>query len=281
MGYYWSDIYKSKGKIENVVKYIKYNFLRGRTFTDIDSLNKEANEWLERTANCNVHASTKLVPAEVFKEEQHYLKPYMGAPAPPKVEMKAYYVRKDNTINYKGNYYTLPTGTYHGHDTLVYIHLHDNEVHLFDKETGKTLAIHTLSLEKGKLVRNTSHSRDNTSSLQSLEDKVKNSLGASTVVDEYLEKLHRDKSRYYRDNLSLIERHLLAFSTQTMQKAFSFCLEKGVYNAAVLIDVAKSLQKQNGETPPEMIVASLDNKIKMDEMIPQKTDINVFNGIFQ
>lgn len=272
---------ESKGKIENVVKYIKYNFLRGRTFTDIDSLNKEANEWLERTANGNVHASTKLVPAVVFKEEQHYLKPYMGTPTPPKVEMKAYYVRKDNTINYKGNYYSLPTGTYHGHNTLVYIHLYDREVHLFDKETGKTLAIHTLSLEKGKLVRNSSHIRDTTSSLQALEDKVKNSLGASTVVDEYLEKLQRDKSRYYRDNLSLIERHLQSFSIETMQKSFSFCLEKGVYNAAVLIDVAKSLQKQNGETPPEMIVTSLDNKININEMIPQKTDINVFNSIFQ
>jgi hypothetical protein len=66
-----------------------------------------------------------------------------------------------------------------------------------------------------------------------------------------------------------------------MQKSFSFCLEKGVYNAAVLIDVAKSLQKQNGETPPEMIVTSLDNKININEMIPQKTDINVFNSIFQ
>ena len=205
----------------------------------------------------------------------------MGTPTPPKVEMKAYYVRKDNTINYKGNYYTLPTGTYHGHNTLVYIHLYDNEVHLFDKETGKTLAIHPLSLEKGKLVRNTSHSRDTTSSLQALEDKVKNSLGASTLVDEYLEKLHRDKSRYYRDNLSLIERHLLTFSVETMQKAFSFCLEKGVYNAAVLIDVAKSLQKQNGETPPEAIISPSDYKVNMNEMIPQKTDINVFKPIFQ
>ena len=154
-------------------------------------------------------------------------------------------------------------------------------MHLFDKETGKTLAIHTLSLEKGKLVRNTSHSRDTTSSLQALEDRVKNSLGLSTVVDEYLKKLQRDKSRYYRDNLSLIERHLQSFSIETMQKTFSFCLEKGVYNAAVLIDVAKSLQKQNGETPPEMIVTSLDNKININEMIPQKTDINVFNSIFQ
>ena len=272
---------ESKGKIENVIKYIKYNFLRGRVFTDIDTLNNEACQWLDRTANGNVHASTKVVPSEVFKKEKHYLKPYMGTPTHPQVEMKTYYVRKDNTINYKGNYYTLPTGTYHGHNTLVYIHQHNTEVHLFDKETGKTLAIHTLSLEKGKLVRNSSHLRDNTSSLQSLEDKVKNSLGQSTLVDEYLDKLHRDKSRYYRDNLSLIERNLFIFSNEIMQKAFSFCLEKGVYNASVLIDVAKSLQKQAGETSPEAIITLHRKKNRIDDMVPQKTDINVFNTFFQ
>ena len=33
---------ESKGKIENVVKYVKYNFLRGRIFRNITSLNEEA-----------------------------------------------------------------------------------------------------------------------------------------------------------------------------------------------------------------------------------------------
>lgn len=271
---------ESKGKIENVVKYVKYNFLRGRTFTDIDSLNAEALSWLERTGNGSVHGTTRQIPAEVFREEKGYLKPYNGTPTPVKVEMKAYYVRKDNTISYKGNYYTLPTGTYHGHNTLVYVHLNDTQVHLFDKESGKTLAVHPLCLEKGKLVRNTSHSRDNTTSLQSLEDKVKNSLGAGTVIDEYLDQLHRDKSRYYRDNLTFIDRNLAAFPTEIMHRAFSFCLGKGIYNARVLIDVARNMQKQTGEKLQQQAITQLCGVIPTCDMVPQKNDINVFNTIF-
>ena len=143
---------ESKGKVENVVKYVKYNFLRGRTFTTLDALNEEAVSWLERTGNGCVHAATKLVPSEVFKREKEYLKPYTGTLTLPTVEMKSYYVRKDNTISYKGNFYTLPTGTYQGRGTLVYLELKDDKLHLFDKETGKTLAVHTQCTGRGKLV---------------------------------------------------------------------------------------------------------------------------------
>ena len=87
--------------------------------------------------------------------------------------------------------------------------------------------------------------------------------------------------RYYRYYLSLIERNLFIFSNEIMQKAFSFCLEKGVYNASVLIDVAKSLQKQAGETSPEAIITLHRQKNRLDDMVPQKTDINVFNTFFQ
>lgn len=272
---------ESKGKIENVVKYVKYNFLRGREFINIDMLNEESLGWLDRTGNGCMHAGTKLVPSEVFKEEKPYLKPYNGTPTLPNVEMKAYYVRKDNTINYKSNYYTLPTGTYHGHNTLVYLHLEDTQVHLYDKETGKTLAIHSLCLEKGKLVRNSTHKRDNTASLESIESKVKNNLGAGTLVDEYLDKLHRDKSRYYRENLTFIDRHLSLFSSEIMHKSISFCLEKGIYNASILIDVAKNLQKQSGEKTNEQVICPSPDTIQTIDMIPEKTDINVFNNIFQ
>lgn len=272
---------ESKGKVENVVKYVKYNFLRGRTFTDIDKLNQEALLWLGRTGNGSVHGATRLVPHEVFKEEQHYLKPYTVTPVLPTVEMKAYYVRKDNTISYKGNYYTLPTGTYRGRNTLVYIHLQDDKLHLFDKETGKTLAVHELCFEKGRLIRNTSHLRNRTVSLQELENKVKNSLHTDTLMDEYLDCLHRDKSRYYRDNLTYIDKHHDSFSTETMREAFHYCRERNIYNAIVLIEVAQFLQKKSGEKPVAKPEVSLLQTQESYNIIPEKTDINVFNAIFQ
>lgn len=42
---------ESKGKVENVVKYVKYNFLENRLYVDSDVLNKSCLDWLDRTAN--------------------------------------------------------------------------------------------------------------------------------------------------------------------------------------------------------------------------------------
>ena len=69
---------ESKGKVENVVKYVKENFLVARVFRDIDSLNREALEWLERTGNGKVHGTTRLVPREEFAVEKGFLMPYHG-----------------------------------------------------------------------------------------------------------------------------------------------------------------------------------------------------------
>ena len=88
---------ESKGLIENVVKYVKYNFLRGREFTDIQSLNTQCTGWLDRTANGTVHHGIRCIPTDEFREEKQHLLPYNGIPTPPVEEMKAYHVGKDKS----------------------------------------------------------------------------------------------------------------------------------------------------------------------------------------
>ena len=102
---------ESKGKIENVVKYIKGNFLSHRLYVDDSILNGSCLEWLERTANAKVHGTTKLVPAEVFQDEREYLRPL---PVCDQVKRPVICrtVRKDNTIIYDSNRYSVPLGTY-------------------------------------------------------------------------------------------------------------------------------------------------------------------------
>lgn len=100
------------------------------------------------------------------------------------------------------------------------------------------------------------------------------------MMDEYLACLHRDKSLYYRDNLTYIDSHHGAFSEEIMHRAFDFCLHKSIYNATILIEVAETLQKQSGEKPvtsqePSLVYTQNDYNI-----IPEKTDINVFNTIY-
>lgn len=74
---------ESKGKVENVVKYVKRNFLAGRTFNSLEVLNTEVLQWLEKTGNGKIHGTTRLVPAEEFEIERKYLLPYYGEPVPP------------------------------------------------------------------------------------------------------------------------------------------------------------------------------------------------------
>src|SRR6266566_280040 len=106
---------ESKGKIESVVKYVKRNFLYNRCFSDIETLNEEALQWLARTGNKMPHGTTKLVPQDEWLKEQPYL-----AALPvfiPTSNPQVYTVRKDNTISYKSNFYSLPLGTFKGKGT--------------------------------------------------------------------------------------------------------------------------------------------------------------------
>jgi hypothetical protein len=57
---------QSKGKVENVIQYIKKNFLFNRLYQDNETLNEEAIAWLHRTANHLPHNYTKIAPQVAF-----------------------------------------------------------------------------------------------------------------------------------------------------------------------------------------------------------------------
>lgn len=65
---------ESKGKIESVVKYVKYNFAKNRIYTTLEDWNERSLKWLERTGNYKVHNTTKKRPFEVFLLEKQHLK---------------------------------------------------------------------------------------------------------------------------------------------------------------------------------------------------------------
>ncbi len=60
---------ESKGKVENVVQYVKKNFLYNRLYSDLETLNTEAIAWLARTANHLVLNYIKKSPESEFMIE--------------------------------------------------------------------------------------------------------------------------------------------------------------------------------------------------------------------
>lgn len=272
---------ESKGKIENVVKYVKYNFLRGRFFTDIDSLNKDAVAWLERTGNGTMHHGIHKIPAEEFAIEQGYLHRYCGTPTPPVETLAPHHVRKDNVINFRGNYYAVPTGTYKGQGTIVYLEENDDMLTIYSTDTGKVLASHPLSKGRGVLVSNTSLRRDRESSLEEYERKVRAQLPKDRIVDIYLEQLRKHKARNLRDNLQFIDRRSNLYSPPTLAEAMRRCHEAAVYNGKDLMCVAESIRIERSEvllqSTPD--VRSIPRHI-VDDMEPDRTDISSFNRLF-
>lgn len=235
---------ESKGKIENVVKYVKRNFLLGRTFYNIDYLNKEGLEWLERTGNGKVHGTTGLVPAHEFETEREYLMPYRGVPQQPSARMREYRVRKDNTISYRGNYYSLPWGTYKDGNSTVWLLASGGMLELYDKESGKLLCRHKICDKKGQFISDGRHRKPHVHT-ESLATRILIYAHGNMDVRSWLERLKQDKPRYYRDNLEVLLRVASRCDSRLFIHAVRQCLEENIFNGYSVEGICKALH-ENG-----------------------------------
>lgn len=274
---------QSKGKIENVVKYVKNNFLKGRLFTDIDSLNNEAMAWLERTGNGSLHHGIHRVPSAVFEQEQPMLQPYTGTPVIPQQELRRYKVRKDNTISYRCCFYALPIGTYQGHQTEVFVEETNGNVIIYSVQTGKTLISHPVSHEKGKLVSNGSTRRLQGGSVDDMRQKLIGYIGSTPLVETYLDKMHHLKSRYFRDTLSTLLKKTDLYAPHTIRRAIEMCQTKEIYTFQLLLDTIESVRLRSGEPLKQTDIQTCQinhPEIEPSTITPDKTNINNYAAIF-
>lgn len=193
---------ESKGKIENVIKYIKNNFLYNRIFHNEETLNDDAIAWLARTANALPHSFTRKMPLEEWLIERSMLKPY----TPEKVILPSvtYLVRKDNTISWKGNFYSVPFGTYRGKGSSVVTRQDSNELIIMITGTLEELCRHIIPVEKGLKVIKTDHKRDKGLEVEVLMLKVANEFDNHLAAKHWLGEIYKLRTRYMRDQLQLI-----------------------------------------------------------------------------
>jgi transposase len=71
---------QTKGKVESGVKYLKGNFLPGRTFVDEQDLRAQLGQWQAEIADVRIHGTTHERPADRFAREQSALIATAGQP---------------------------------------------------------------------------------------------------------------------------------------------------------------------------------------------------------
>jgi len=276
---------ESKGRVENVVGFVKRNFARHRTFVHIDRWNEDCLAWLSRTGNGRMHHTTKKTPAEVFARERSHL-----LPVPQNIQTESAFsitrqVRKDNTIVFQGNRYSLPLGTYAGPDTSVRIRVTpDKHLVAFDPATGKQIARHRLHAGKGKLIKNTHHGRDRSKGIDAWLEHVAARFPDPDQARAFLAVIREQKPRYIRDQLQWIDRHAKDADPQVLSRALSYCLKHRLYQATDFVDALYHYAALKTAAVPASAtdVRLLDEpRLQKLKMKPQVRPFDVYQAILE
>lgn len=214
---------ESKGKVEAGVKYVKQDALYGERFDSETALRAYLQHWLETVANVRIHGTTGRTPRAHFDaEERSQLRPYQVPTSLLDTTPTQHRRRADKTglISWKANKYSVPL---RWQRASVGVAEQDGHLHLHDLETGERIARHTLSLEKGRIIKNNHHYRDPAQRINELEQAIAEHVPAQAAAT-LCRLLKLTSPKIYKDQLlgvrNLLSRHgpvdaeLLAILTQ-------------------------------------------------------------------
>ena len=231
---------ETKGKIEAVVRFIKGNFMENRLYMSLDLWNQSFEEWLERTGNGRVHETTKRKPSELFAEEQEHLLPLFGTPPQQNKENMSRTVRKDNTVLFRSNRYSLPLGTFNT-QKVVDFEVVGEQLKIYTT-TGDLLTEHPLSQGKGKLIKANAHRYERDRKIRERLEKTVSLLGEE--FRNYLTALCRAKPRYVKEQLALTIKTCESYGRETTLKAIAFCSEQELWSASDLAGATAALMEK-------------------------------------
>lgn len=245
---------ESKGKVENVVKYVKNNFAKNRVFSNLEDWNEKGLKWLERTGNYKVHNTTKKRPFEVFLLEKQHLRKVSNPLSSESnyTESITRNVRKDNTIHYLSNRYSVPPGTYNKM-ALIKLQVSNGILKVCDPSTGEVIQEHKVSLEKGKLIKDRGHSRERSRTLDTLKQEVLDLLQHEKAAD-FILRIDKDYGRYRRDQYVILKK-TAQLHPSWIHMALEKCMEENLISANSFRDVVNFLVRTVIEEPlsPEVI----------------------------
>lgn len=272
---------QSKGKVENVVKYVKQNFLYNRTYHNIETLNDEVLRWLGRTANALPHGTTQKEPSLELSIERPFLKPYK-AHLGPVTTINTYTVRKDNTISYKGNFYSLPLGTYKGKGSLVAVRAEGSNLIISDAVGKEEICRHMIPAGRGNKIFNTDHKREKNAAIAEMIKEVASLFEQSDQALQWLYMIKTQKPRYIRDQLMIIKQSALQAPPVYLNKTMEYCLSHRICSAADFKSILSATQEVPRKETKIVRLNPLSGAMPDTANIqPQKSSIEDFEHILK
>ena len=234
---------ESKGKVENLIKYVKQNLLSVRDFTTVPEANAALRDWLERRANGKISQATQRIPADVWPVEQRHL----CSLRPSIFRKDALIEREDRTANahacisVEACLYQLPQQYRH---TTVEIYRTDHRLCVFDRQTGEALVEYPLSLVPGKTIRKRAFTRASTHPLSALKAEI-SALFPGDRWQQFVTRNWATFPRYVRDQCLEAKRYFAAqpIDPAVLEQALTFCLENTTLSMTNLRDTYQYFQR--------------------------------------
>ena len=140
----WVKRPQTKGKVERLVRYVKENFFPGRSFSDLEDLNRQALEWC-RKADSKPHGTTGKIPLQELAAEE--LLPLPAEEVQNRYRWESRKVTREGLVSFDGVRYGVPW-QYSGKE--VQIRLSGGQVEIYDGEM--LLAKHPVQTRGGNVV---------------------------------------------------------------------------------------------------------------------------------
>ena len=241
---------ETKGKVENLVKYVKGNFLGTRDYETVEEANAGVLRWLPRRANGKICQATKQIPAVLIEQERAHLRPLRNSI----FRKDSLLGREERTANEKALIsvkacnYQLPSKY---KDKRVEIYTTEEELFVFDLYTGKEVVAYRLSLIPGQLISKRTCRRESETTVEELKAAV-SGLFELESWKRFAERNFRTFPRYGRDQCLEAKRFFAEkeIDLGILERALAYCLENGTPSFTNLKDTYVHFERESRQPEP-------------------------------
>jgi transposase len=248
---------ETKGKVENMIKYIKGNFFGTRDFSNVDAANTSVLKWMGRRANGKISQATKQIPVVLIANERECLRPVRTSifRKDSLIGREERNVNDKDCISVNASGYQLPS-KYRNKSVEVYITKH--KLFVFDIYTGNEIVEYDLSPIPGKIISKREYRRENETTLRELKERV---LGMFSDANwkRFVEMNFQAFPRYVRDQCVEAKRYFEVkdINPFILERALEYCLENNTPSFADLNDTYEYFKREDERADLEIPALSL------------------------
>ncbi|MEW6055358.1 MAG: IS21 family transposase [Bdellovibrionota bacterium] len=252
-----------KGRVEDLIKFIRMNFWPGREFKDFEDLTRQAIVWKNQFANQRVHGSTRRVPRLHFEADEKPALLPMNQARYDTDEIFTRVVPPDFHIPYDTNRYSVPWSLT-GLSVTLRVTAIDIKIYYHER----LITSHPRSFAKHKVITNEKHmtgllERKPGGSREGWQIAAVKQIGPR--MSEYLD-LIKSGQKSLRNELGKILALATIYGDKTVHEAIESCLHAGVVGVE---NLELTLRRQNPGSSTKLSPGPLNfQNQKLNRVVP-------------